>query len=562
MELVLRPYQNEALNALYDHLRTKESNPALVLPTGAGKGVILAQLARDVVAWHGRIVILAHVKELLEQTAKNILTMAPEIPIGIYSAGLKSRDIEDVTIAGIQSVYERAEEFGPINVIAVDEAHRIPPDGEGMYQTFIQGARKVNPDVRIVGLTATPYRTQSGVICRPGNILNEVCYEVSVKELIVQKHLSPLRSKAGREKPELSGVHIRGGEFIPGELEQAMMSDERKVAMACLEIAERTQNRKSVLVFACGVDHAEMVARMLADFGPTATVFGHTPSDERARAIAAFRAGEIKYLVNVEVLTIGFDAPGIDCVAILRPTMSPGLWYQMCGRGFRNAAGKENCLVLDFGDNVKRHGTVDAIQAPEDGKELKTPEYKECPVCQESVPYGCEVCPDCGNVWVPEKRQGRGIHHNTTAGEAEVVSSGGAEEYEVLNVTYHKHFKKGAPEGHPPTLWVKYDCGIVRASEFICLEHSGFARSKAEKWWKKRSGVIAAPGSVDLALEYIACSPESWMEPTFITLEADGKYLRVVGAREFVMRKAVAVPSPEAPKAAPEDPTEQENTLF
>lgn len=347
--LTLRPYQSEAVQAAYRHLREHDDNPCVVIPTAGGKSLVMAAICRDAVGqWNGRVLILAHVKELLEQTVDKLDAVAPEmmLQVGVYSAGLKSRDTEHpVIVAGIQSVYRRACELGAFDLIIVDEAHLIPPDGEGMYRTFLQEARVVNPNVRVIGMTATPFRMTTGHLCGPENILNAVCYEVGIRELIVQGYLCPLISKAGREKVDTDDLHIRAGEFVASEVED-LMDQDALVEAACREIISYNHDRKSCLVFSSGVDHGVHVAGKLVEMGQHAeTVFGDTLDFERSRVIEDFKAGRLKYLVNVNVLSTGFDAPNIDCVAMLRPTLSPGLYYQMVGRGFRLHPGKENCIA-------------------------------------------------------------------------------------------------------------------------------------------------------------------------------------------------------------------------
>ena len=246
----LRPYQAEAVEAVYNHLRTKDNNPCIVLPTGTGKSVVIAKIVSDAVSqWGGRALILAHVKELLEQNAGKVKALCPEIPIGIFSAGLKSRDTDEpVIVAGIQSVYEKACDLGAFDLIIVDEAHLIAPDGDGMYRTFLKDMKVINPKVRVIGLTATPFRLKGGLICQPENILNEICYEAGLKEMIAQGYLSPLISKSGRTVAKLDGLHVRGGEFINAEVEAAMDKDDL-VTSACREIVELTRDRKSFLIF-------------------------------------------------------------------------------------------------------------------------------------------------------------------------------------------------------------------------------------------------------------------------------------------------------------------------
>lgn len=526
--LSLRPYQREAVDALWRHLQSRDDNPVLVLPTGAGKGVILAEIAQVVSTFKGRLTIVSHVKELLVQTAENIQKMAPQIPVGIYSSGLGSKEAGyAVTIAGIQSCYEKAEDFGKLDIIAIDEAHRIPDDGEGMYRTFLEHAKRVNPAVRLVGLTATPYRTGSGFIAKPENLLNKIAYEIGVRELIVKGYLSPLKSKAAFYKIDTSKVGVRGGEFIQSELQTAV-SDQDLVMLACQEIAGKTQDRKSVLVFCTGIDHARTVSRFLRDIegeGVTREVFGDTSSDERARNLEAFKAGAFKYLVNVDVLTTGFDAPNVDCVAVLRPTMSPGLWVQMVGRGFRLSPGKTDCLVLDFGGNVYRHGPVDRILVTEKKLEGGEAPVKECPQCQEVVPIGCAICPDCG---AELPKSAREIKHDTKAAESSILS----EPEEVTSIFYSKH-EKMKDRGISRTLKVTYLFGDTEVNEFVCFEHQGFPRDKAIQWWRVRSSQ-PVPLTVDMALTQIR--QFGIREPQKALLESQGKYLTVKRAMELQER--------------------------
>ena len=242
----LRPYQKEAVAAVYDHLRRRDDHPCVVIPTAGGKTPVMATICRDAVQqWNGRVMILAHVKELLEQSVEKLHAMAPDLwnRIGVYSAGLKSRDTDHpIIVAGIQSVFRRAAELDRFDLILIDEAHMLPPDGEGMYRTFLAEARAVNPNVRLVGLTATPYRMTTGTICGPDSLLNHVCYEVGVRELMAQGYLCPLKTKAGRRKADTTGLHLRGGEFIAGEIE-SLMDDDELVRSACGEIAEYARDR-------------------------------------------------------------------------------------------------------------------------------------------------------------------------------------------------------------------------------------------------------------------------------------------------------------------------------
>ncbi|MCK6490615.1 MAG: hypothetical protein L6R48_20370 [Planctomycetes bacterium] len=218
-----------------------------------------------------------------------------------------------------------------------------------------------------------------------------------------------------------------------------------------------------------------------------ACIFGHTPDAERDRIIARFKKGALRYLVNVAVLTTGFDAPQVDCVALLRPTLSPGLYYQMVGRGFRLAPGKQDCLVLDFGGNVLRHGPVDALAIKEPGKGEGQAPAKECPQCQAVIAAGFAVCPQCGFVFPPPERE----KHEREASAAGVLSGQVTTTvHRVRAVSYAVHHKHGAAPETPTTLRVEYAVGLGQVrKEWVCFEHTGYARGKAEAWWRSRSRV-------------------------------------------------------------------------
>ena len=209
--MILRTYQQQAVDAVYEFLRARDDNPCVVIPTAGGKTPVMATICGDAVQlWNGRVLILAHVRELLEQAVEKLQLVAPDVPVGIYSAGLKRRDLGyAVTIAGIQSVYEKACDVGAADLVIVDEAHLIPTEGEGMYRQFLADMKAINPLVRVIGLTATPFRVKSGMICEPDNVLNEVCYEIGVKELIVQGYLCPLVTKGAAQPLDTSSLHVR-----------------------------------------------------------------------------------------------------------------------------------------------------------------------------------------------------------------------------------------------------------------------------------------------------------------------------------------------------------------
>lgn len=498
----LRTYQEKAISDLYNFLETKEGNPCVVLPTGSGKTPVIAQICKDAVGWGERVIVLAHVKELLEQSVHKLGIIAPELAVGVYSAGLNSRDTDEpVLVAGIQSIWDKADQIGPRGLIIVDEAHLISPNEASRYACFIELMKTLNEGVRVIGLTATPYRLDSGALCGPDSTLNEICHETFIGDLIEQGFLSKLSLRAVNPEAvaDLSEVGKRGGEFIESELAQAVNQPD-VVRAACREIMTKSTGRKSVLVFATGIAHAEHIVDVLnsyEDAGVVAILTGNTPSPERALMLQQFKDGGIRFMVNVMVLTTGFDAPNVDCVCILRPTLSPGLYYQMIGRGFRIDDKKKDCLVLDFGENIYRHGPIDCIEAPhkrgQEGdaapkKSESTIRAKECPECHELVEIGALGC-SCGFVFPlkVDTHQRKNDEDSILLGRG----PGGAflEEKSKVSDTYCSvHTKKDAPDGHPKTMRVEYYTSMTFSiSEWVCFEHSGFAFSKAQAWWAARS---------------------------------------------------------------------------
>ena len=520
--MILRPYQQLAKDCAWDYLRHSEGNPAIVLPTGAGKSPLMAAMAQDAVQqWNGRVAVLAHTQELVLQNSQKMRAVWPEAPMGIYAAGLKRRDrFDPILFCQIQSVAKRAHELGRFDLLLIDEAHRIPLRGEGLYLQFISECLKANPNVRVVGMTATPYRLQGQAVpvCGPGHILTEIAFEARIPDLIRDGFLSPLVSKAG-ECPDLSQVAQRGGEYIEDALADAMLP---LVERSVRDMLERSVGRKAGIVFAVNVKHAEAILAELRAAGEAAgMVCGETAKGERAGLIEAFQAGALRWMVNVNVLSEGFDAPHIDVVAMKRPTKSPGMYYQQCGRGLRLSPGKTDCLVLDYAMNVTEHGAVDEIRVqsarPGRAAAVMTGKTKECPQCERLVPIQTRTC-ECGYAWPV-----LGPNHLASPTGAAVLST---ERERVLNVyavdsvKYARHEKPGKPA----SMKVTYQCGMRRFNEWVCLEHRGFALAKAVEWWRVRAGNVQAPGSVNDALELAYQLPS----PVSVQVDETDKYPSIV----------------------------------
>lgn len=448
MSLTPRWYQSEANVAVWSYMAEKSGNPVVVLPTGAGKSLLIALLIQQALEFGGRVVVLAHRKELLQQNADEIRGLIPGVDVGIYSAGLKSKQIHNaVVVAGIQSVYRKAEDLGRRHLILVDEAHLISDLEESMYGQFL-AAMKANEGLRVVGLTATPFRTGAGPICGPERIFQRVVFEAKTAQLIAEGFLCQITNKVADAEVNTDKVSLRGGEFVESEMQAAFDVDE-KVQAACVEILEKTKDRHSILVFASGIHHAEQIAELLPG---SAVVTGETLAIERAETLRRFVAGELRFLVNVDVLTTGFNARCVDAIAILRATMSPGLFCQMVGRGLRLHPSKVNCLLLDFGGNIARHGSIDDENfGRSEGKgragvAAQNGRGKQCPSCLLDVSAIAGVCPECNFIF-PRERE---IKHDTTADESsQLTGEMPPETWDVKDVVVKVHTKKRRSRSPP-----------------------------------------------------------------------------------------------------------------
>lgn len=537
LALSLRPYQAEAIDAIFRWFDSRSGNPLVIAPTGAGKSVIMTGFIHRVLSiWpKERFLVLTHVRELIDQNHKALRRAWPDAPSGIASAGLKRREYDaHILFAGIQTCFKRAADIGWVDLVLVDECHLIPQDGFGMYRTLLNDLLSMNPKMKIIGLTATPYRTDSGRLDRGKmRIFEGIAYDCDILSLIENGYLSPITSRGSTAAISTDGVHRRGGDFIEAELEAKALEDE-KPRRAVEEIIQRAGDRKSWLLFCCSVKHAEIIHELLLDREiPSACIFGHTPGEERDKIIADFKRGRLRAIVNMNVLTTGFDAPNIDLIALLRPTCSPGLYVQMVGRGLRIAEGKKDCLVLDFGNNVLRHGSINKVKAKsrkdeDDGDEETEPDEedkattKECPQCHLHVDIVVRQCPECGFEFVEENLS---RHEESPDEMSEILDRSPQpprfETWDVVRESYRRHVKVGKPD----SLRVEYYCGGRRwISEWVCFEHQGFARRKAEQWWKERGGLLPAPATVDLALIGLEVAGNHMRKAVRIVVDNEGEY--------------------------------------
>ena len=387
MAFTLRPYQLEAVEATINHFRRHPEPALIVLPTGAGKSLVIAELAKRA---RGRVLVLAHVKELVAQNHAKYCAYGLEADI--FAAGLQQKESAGKVVFGsVQSVARNLPLFdGAFSLLIVDECHRISDDDDSQYQQIIQHLQKTNPQLRLLGLTATPYRLGKGWIYQyhyhgftrgdSASLFRDCIYELPLRYMIKHGFLvPPERLDMPIVQYDFSRLEARSnGLFSEADLNRELKRQNRVTPHIISQIVEYADDRKGVMIFAATVEHAREIHGLLPN-GEAALVSAETPPAERDALIEAFKQQHLRYLVNVAVLTTGFDAPHVDLIAILRPTESVSLYQQIVGRGLRLAPGKTDCLILDYAGNP--HDLYSPEVGTPKGKSDNVPVQVFCPAC-------------------------------------------------------------------------------------------------------------------------------------------------------------------------------------
>jgi len=546
----LRPYQITALKKLHQAVQQKD-RLLLQAATGSGKTVVIVRMIQKYFLDHpGRsFLILMHKKELVQQFMDSFhnFTDIPDTDIGIACSGIKKKADLDrrITVASVQTLINKMDRYPGADLMVVDETHRVGPEAESQYQQLLVKLEEYRPWRKVIGVTATAYRLGHGYIygdqCRPGNhnYFPELTHRITYRELVDGGYLMPLSGRiAGNESltEDLKNVS-KNGDYVLTQLGEVMGKDIH--VRSAVDAYERYgSHHQHVCVFGCTIDHTEKLTEAFQDRGHSAVVI-HSQLDRKTRNanIKAWQTGRVKVAVSINILTEGFDFPELSCLLFCRPTLSPTLFVQAIGRVVRIAEGKNEALLIDLTNNTKTFGTnLDNPQfnIPKAGAgegEAPTAPTKVCPgfdndgfFCGMPVHAGLKYCPRCGyefptDGWVEAK-----------LGDLKQVSFTGREEpisYEVKRVSYEEHLSQRSGKA---LMKVSYWCGDIlnpqkRFMDFICLpdQYHGYAVQKARRWWEERSDE-PFPDTVEEAL-FLA---DSLNQPTFISVDQNGKYPRIV----------------------------------
>jgi len=513
--LELRYYQRDSLDALYEYWRSGGGNGLIVLPTGAGKALVIAKLIEELLTDYPdmRILNVTHSASLVEQNFKEFIGLLPFAPAGIYSAGLKRRDARaQVLFCGIQSVWNKVELLGNIDLVIVDEAHAISRNANTQYGKFFKDVRKYNPDSRTCGTTATDYRMDSGRLTddldddgtvdeatdQPVRfkLFDDVVYEIGIGECIEKGYLTRLTSTKTTSKIDLKGIGTRGGEYIPGQVSAAA---EQIIEAAIAEDMAISAGRRAGLFFSTSKENAKHVADAIRRHGRTCAVLTSDNAHQTKEIFEGFKAGKYWAISSVSMITTGTNFPFVDFISLILSTKSPGKLVQILGRGTRNCPGKDDCLIADHGRNLAYHGPIDQIspRAPTKG-EGEQPK-KICPQeetdingntgCGEQIPISRMTCHCCGYIFPPSDE----VKITAQAADVPVLSIAPPEPRTVTSRTFRHHPGK---EGKPDSVKVNYIVGMTSISEWLCPAHSGYAKTKAQKFWREHGGKTPFPKTV------------------------------------------------------------------
>jgi DNA repair protein RadD len=537
----LRPYQVEAIQAPFDYYRAgNKGHPTICLPTGTGKSIVLGGIVHRYMDMfpNSHIFCATHSETLVQQNSNKLLSIWPQAPLGIYHAGLNRREVDaPILWAGIDSVAKKPHLFGKRSIMLIDEAHMVDWKAKTRYRRCIEGLWKANPKMKVIGLTATPWRQGLGNIDDGDALFTHRCYsKIGIEdfhEFIANDWLATLRPLRTNLQIDTSDVATTAGDFQLDELEK--VTNREEITRAAIEESlDAAADRNHWLVFCTGVKHVEDVTQWLNSYGvPAVCVHSKKPAGDPDSMDPAtnngaknlFESGQARALCNMGVLTTGYDVPSVDYIMMLRATKSAVLWVQMLGRGTRPKPADvlhRDCLVGDFAGNTKRLGCINDpviprkkgqkgggeapvrecatwLEDPQTGAAVAVwmPGVIEHTGCRTMYHASLRVCPHCQCPAPPIKEK---ITKRASSDALIKESEDGTPQVEIFRVdytSYQLHQKAGKPD----MVHVSYTCGIRVFHEYLCFEHDGYAKFKAHKWFRKRFPTGSIPATSEQVIE-------------------------------------------------------------
>lgn len=523
----LRDYQASAIDAACNFIKYRDGHGYITAPGGSGKSVMIAKLAEWLYERGHRIVMLARSEKLLRQNRDKLVPRYRE-QAGIYCAGLGEKDMsKPITIASVQSIAGVAHPQG-FDFALVDECDEIHPDSEGDTQYWKFFRNNGNP--RIVGFTATPYRAASGPISWGEEIIN-----IPIAPLIERGYLVPPINKVGIEV-DLSKVEVTSlGDYNQPQLD-AVYDDPTLLRISVEKLLKYGATREHPLVFTQSLRHSDAVASALEYAGESVmTVNGSTDKDELTdEIIPAFERGDFKWLINCQLMTVGYDIPCVDMIALLMATKSKRKFEQATYRGTRlNGMAKKNFLLLDMGNNLMEHG---GLGSPYRGKQSKgeraPPRGKICPECETFVhPPMARECLDCGFQF-PEPESPKVDHARRPDDTSSPYYTGSSEADIMEHAVDYVSYKSRKSKSGNPMIVVEYQCNYGKygtIAEFLLPFHtSSMIRGKVARFFKD-GGYPLEPWPNEYTMEDFIMRAEAYVKcPTQIVVNHRGEFPQII----------------------------------
>jgi len=537
-----RWFQDEGVSAGFNSLE-KGNYPVVAMPTGSGKSVVLCKLADEILSKNpiGGVLVLTHVKEIIEQNTDSLERHFEGYPVNVYSAGLGRREVGLITVAGIQSAYHHPELFERFRYVIIDECHLINHKEQGMYRDFLSLI-----EARCIGLTATAFRLGHGYIYKGETTLfDDLAYDCTTGEkynrLVDEGFISQMFSKKTLLLMDTKGIGTIAGDFNEKQLAERFNIDNITEA-AILETLHFGKKYKKWLCFAIDISHAENIAERFNEHGIPAKAVHSRMTEDRNKILNDYRKGVYRVLVNVNVLSTGLDITTIDLIIHLRPTKSPSFHVQTNGRGGRveyapgfdldtiqgrldaiESGPKQHCLVLDFAGNTKECGPLNDPLVREKGEKKGEAITKTCPECDMINHGAVRECINCGFEFKMKEKESR---IEFTASSEEIIKDTRKDLKAWVNVSGVRYDRHPGRNNKPSTMRVTYKCGLLSFKEYIALDHFGNARYQAKNWVFQRW--IGPRNERPTTTSELIAKSDGLSIPKKILVDSNGKYTRIL----------------------------------
>ena len=487
-----RYYQLDAVKAIIASWRNGNV-PCASISTGGGKSLIAAMLAEQALKQNKRVIIFVPTMELCQQNFKELAEYTDyPMALGVCCSKLqKFQTQKQAVIATYTSFLRRRTKSGAFDLMITDESHLISSDPDSSYQKIIRSLKRLNPNMLMCGLTATPYR-QHGMLTEDSikgkATFNHLCYQSDISKLIREGYLSHVESISGDIEIDLTQVGIKGGDYDTQKM--GVKFDEICAdAVADMRLKFVAYNISTAIIFASTVANARKILEEWGDNTTMRLVYGEMSEHDRKETIKWIKdsSHEKRYIVNVGVLTTGFDHSALDCVVLMRATRSLGLYIQMAGRVIRAHADKETGFIIDYGSNIDRHGSIDSTILPKTKKKEGDAPVKYCHLCGVENRAAAKKCSGCEAEFI--SLDDRGLYQMRSKAEVLALKErSGWQTFEVGKISWSikKSVKTGKPmlQAHffPPEDDFGFDL-VSFHNQLYCIEHDGIAKIIAERFF-------------------------------------------------------------------------------